>query len=343
MAKIVFWQAGDNDGCSFYRCSEPARVLAERGHDTYSGRIMLPSVWEGADTIVGQRMSEEGPLLVWRELAKQGDHRLVYELDDDLFSVPEHFGSVHTAYADRPRRKRMLQAIDMADVITVTNEHLANRVDSFMTRPGTDIRVVPNYVPERLVVGAVPSAPLSDLWQPARVGWAGSGSHKQDFEQVIIPLRQLLRNQRARVHLIGPDYTPRLRTADTAAEGALVHTPWVEGVDNFVKALDFHIGLAPLLDDQFNRSKSDIKLKEYAARGIAPMAPEVGPYATSLVPRAWVYPSGFRGLEQTWESELAWLLELSEHREHVANEALEWARENTLELHAHEWERALLS
>ncbi len=337
MSKIVFWQAGDNDGCSFYRCQEPARVLATMGHDTYSGRIMMPSLYEDADTIVAQRLSETGPSLVWAGLAEKGDHELVYELDDDLLAVPEHFGSVYEAYANPARRARILMAMDRADFITTTNEHLAQAVRDHLGQPNKDVRIIPNYVPERLVASRLPA-----MWEHGRpiVGWAGSGSHRQDFEQLVIPLRKLLRERRANVRIIGPNYTPRLRTAvvqGTCEEKLdLSHVEWVDGVDNFVQALDFQIGLAPLVDSPFNRSKSDIKLKEYAARGLVSLASCVGPYATSDAP-AW----GHRAAAD-WEE---WLDELlrCEFPLNFGYAALTWARENTIEKHAIEWEKALVS
>jgi len=43
----------------------------------------------------------------------------------------------------------------------------------------------------------------------------------------------------------------------------------------------FDIGVAPLVDSEFNRLKSDIKLLEYLALGIAPVMSNLDPYSDS--------------------------------------------------------------
>lgn len=356
MTRVVFWKNGDNDGCSFYRCDEPARALNEltrgRRHlnqcfpdvSALSTKVMPDSVYMDADVIVGQRIAEDGPTELWRRLST-GElgvrPKLVYEIDDDLLSVPESFGPVHTTYADPQRRVNIIANIHRADVVTTTNAHLAEQIDRITT--GKDIRVIPNYVPARFVAHTVP-----ERTGPLVIGWAGSGSHREDFEQVIEPLCSVLRKHDVQVRIVGPDYANRLR-APVASVSELMngsnhvqHTPWVDGVPAYYNALDFHVGIAPLVDNTFNRSKSDVKLKEYAARGIASVASDVGPYRHEVndgspVPHLSV--TGRQG--STW---LEWLEVLIEEPGVVAierDDALAWARENPLEKHIGLWEAAV--
>lgn len=363
MTRVVFWKNGDNDGCSFYRCDEPARALNESQEgqalwhkftkvaappiSALSTKVMPDSVYMDADVIVGQRIAEDGPTELWRRLST-GElgvrPKLIYELDDDLLSVPESFGPVHTTYADMQRRANIGDNIQRADVVTVTNEHLAERVQGIACGMA-DIRVVPNYVPARFVASSVP-----ERTGPLVIGWAGSGSHAEDFEQMIEPLREVLRANDVRVRIVGPDYTARLRSGLGAAlatdhverRGHVQHTPWVEGVPNYYNELGFHVGIAPLVDNLFNRSKSDVKLREYAARGIASVASDVGPYrhanhGGSPVPHFSVTGAG----DSTW---LDWFESLIEDPEIVDFErryALEWAKANTLEHHIGLWESAV--
>jgi glycosyltransferase involved in cell wall biosynthesis len=46
----------------------------------------------------------------------------------------------------------------------------------------------------------------------------------------------------------------------------------------FYRTIDFDIGICPLLDTQFSRSKSHIKALEYMARGMPVVASDVEPY-----------------------------------------------------------------
>jgi O-antigen biosynthesis protein len=174
------------------------------------------------------------------------------------------------------------------------------------------------------------------------VGWQGSATHKVDFERCVIPLRRLLRDRAdTMVTIFGPDYARRLRTA--AREDTQVdHVAWVDGVEAAVRALDhLDVGLAPLEPNTFNLSKSDLKLKEYAARGVATIAVDYGPYASGV---AGTVPPGVRIPVDSadWLSALEFVLDNPDALEQARTYALAWAKANTLENHAEQWEDALL-
>lgn len=347
MAKILFWShnyANDKaDACTFYRCIEPARVLSGRGHDvTVTHEVGLATAMQ-ADVLVIARPTEVGPRAIMSKLLalpESARPRIVAELDDDLFSIPES-NPAHPWMEVPARRERLRVAIEQADRVTVTNEHLAHRV---MDETGRGrVCLVPNYVPERFVVAGVPElGRIGAARQSPTLVWAGSDTHRGDFGEMAIALRQLLRERTDfRVRVVGAPYAARLWTSVTGPDlppNRIEQLPWIEGVPRYIEALAGHIGLAPLENTLFNRSKSDLRLKELAARGMAVAASTAGPYALSEVPRAWVGETP----EQRWHQTLTWLLDTPEHREHVASEGLKWAQENTLEAHAAQWEKALL-
>jgi hypothetical protein len=346
MAKIAFWSSGyatsTTDACTFYRAMEPARVLRKLGHETQvSHQFGLGTLLE-QDVVVIERPTETGPHVMMDNLLKLPERarpRIVIELDDDLLDVPGH-NPAHSWMQNPARRSRLREALRRADYVVVTGDHLAARARFECGNQLTDgrVRVVPNYVPERFVVPNVP-----DDVERLTITWAGTDTHRRDFDEVAIPLRRLLRERTDfRVRIIGAPYAARLWTSLSGPDlplNRVVQVPWVPGVERYIQALSGHIGLAPLADDLFNRSKSDLRLKELAARGMAVAASTAGPYAESLVPRAWVGETP----GQTWTDALTWLLDRPEHREHVAAEGLAWAQDNTLEMHATEWEKALLA
>lgn len=341
MSKIFFWSGAREDACSFYRCAEPARVLKARGHAAaWDPQVGLATAMM-SDVIVIARPTEPPTQHLMAQLLRVPEHqrpRIVVELDDDLLNLPEH----HLAYpmmADERRRERLQRALALADRVTVTNEHLAEQVRGWSN--DDTVRVVPNYVSERFVV---PNVPTLDAFGTPVITWAGSDTHRRDFDQVATALRQLLRERTDfRVRIVGAPYADRLRSAvpEDAAYARISQVPWIEGVPRYIPTLAGHIGLAPLADDLFNRSKSDIRLKELAARGMAVTTSDVGPYRESEVPRALV---GDRlGVYGDWAGLLWALLVDSDQREAFAVKALDWAQANTLEAHAAEWEAALLN
>jgi glycosyltransferase involved in cell wall biosynthesis len=356
MAKITFWSAGETDGCTFYRCQEPARVLAARGHETLSAKLVGLGTLMSSDVVVLARATEAatlGHVEKLKALPEAHRPRLVYEIDDDMFSIPEHFPpGIRGPLTEPARLERIRRFMRAADRITVTNDHLWERVHHEMEQPSKEVRVVPNWVPERLVRDTLPERPddydpFSGFYRYA-IGWQGSATHKADFERCIVPLRRVLRARTDTMAVIfGPDYARRLRTA--AREDTQVHhEPWVDGVEAAVRALDaLDLGLAPLEANTFNRSKSDLKLKEYAARGVACIATGFGPYAAG---NPLTVPPGIRLDEEmfpgrsadVWEQAILAVLDNPEILDRARHYALAWAKANTLENHAADWEDALL-
>lgn len=342
MSKIFFWSGATTDACSFYRCIEPARVLRGRGHDVVANHQAGLADLMMSDVVVIQRPTEKTTQHAMEKLLSlpEGKRpRIVVELDDDLFSLPEHHPA-HPMMVDENRRHRLDEAIRNADRVTVTNDHLRQQMIGRHSFGSDEVRVVPNFVPERFVVDKVPE--LGALGTPV-ITWAGSDTHRRDFDEVAVALRKLLRERTDfRVRIVGASYADRLRSAlppDTAFT-RVSQVPWIEGVPRYIPTLTGHIGLAPLADDLFNRSKSDLRLKELAARGMAVVASTTGPYGLSGVPRWSAYPASTTG---DWYHVIGAMLDNVPEREMVATKALDWARSNTLEAHAHEWETALLS
>jgi glycosyltransferase involved in cell wall biosynthesis len=111
---------------------------------------------------------------------------------------------------------------------------------------------------------------------PMTVGWAGSDTHRGDFEYVRGPLRRFFaRHAGIGATFMGVDY----RHVVGARWARLV--PWEPIWSDplaYMRRLDWQVGLAPLAPTQFNRCKSPLKALEYAARGIVVIASDVTPY-----------------------------------------------------------------
>ena len=95
------------------------------------------------------------------------------------------------------------------------------------------------------------------------------------------------------------------------------------------------IGIAPLADTPFNRCRSDIKLKEYAAGGAAWLASPLGPYR-ALGERE----GGMLVGDDGWYAALDMLVRKSRLRKRLSKRALVWAKTQTVDKHAGTWETA---
>lgn len=265
-------------GCCYYRVTLPLEELAKHGFDVTfadSGEAdgrrspVTTSTLKGYDLIVGQRLNKHGGLSIWRG-ARTPSSRLVYEIDDDVFTVNTENWQAFSLFNREDIQDAITHHAEVADLITVTNSYLAE----VMTRAtgNRNVVILPNHVPGWVL----------DIQRPPRarpsVGWQGGASHGADVGLAADPVRRFLRDFPGwDLQLVGTDYRPTFRVpADRSS-----FTKWVRVNDDprgFYETMNFDIGLAPLFDNEFNRSKSFLKPLEMNALGIPVLASDVEPY-----------------------------------------------------------------
>lgn len=102
---------------------------------------------------------------------------------------------------------------------------------------------------------------------------------------------------------------------------------------------DFDIGIAPLLDTEFSRSKSPVKCLEYAARGIPVVANDAEPYRNFVKDGVTGYLIP-QGRDDLWLKRLTELANDEDMRRKMGEAAREQAREWTIERHWPRWTEA---
>jgi len=97
--------------------------------------------------------------------------------------------------------------------------------------------------------------------------------------------------------------------------------------------LKLDIGIAPLLDDQFNRHKSCIKYYEYAMSGAVTLASHVVPYSTEV-------PITAKNKREAWKRKLEEVLQAD--RTKLFREQRDWVLANrNIEKNVELWEQVL--
>jgi glycosyltransferase involved in cell wall biosynthesis len=133
------------------------------------------------------------------------------------------------------------------------------------------------------------------------------------------------------MHFVGPDYRQVVNLPN------IRWSPWSTNLVDYLRLLDFDIGLAPLAYHRFNKSKSDIKVLEYAALGIPVVASDFGPYAESVIHGE----TGFLVRRpHEWGRYLGMLAEDVALREQMSVNAKLWATSRTVQGNAGQWELA---
>lgn len=323
--RVFGWQA--DPGTGYWRLRLPLGELARRGHDVMVDETMPNCVrYDGAaDVIVASRTATLGPSTLFQRLAREGRSLMVYEIDDDPFSITPDNAKAYQFFQG-PVLDNIRANLACADLVTVSTPTLAEAVSVYTSAP---VVVLPNRVPRWLTELPMPLSTVSTAGA-LTVGHTGGASHVRDFGECAKPLRAFLQRQagRAEFHAIGQDNTARVATI----KGRTRHTGWTTDVAGYLRSIDFHIGLAPLRDTPFNRAKSALKLLEYGALGIPAIASNAGPYA-DVDSRGVLLASS----PKQWREAFETLGGSADIRLSMGQLGRQWARGNLVEDHAGDW------
>jgi hypothetical protein len=284
-----------------------------------------------ADVIVSQRSNSFEGLGIWRRWATP-TCRTVYENDDDIWSITPENAAAYKSYAEGGEtREAVLRYCTTANLVTVSSPHLGDWTRE-LTGGRAQVVVLPNYIPEfALGLGH------DDRQGRPRIGWQGGASHARDVLMATGAVRRFMRRfPEWDLFVNAVDYRDKFKCPDSRS----FHVPWIHVSDHpdvFYRSMDFDIGICPLLDTQFSRSKSHIKALEYMARGIPVVASDVEPYRRFIT-------HGVDGFlvkrEHEWLSALSELAGDEDLRLKMSAAAKEKARQNTIEGHYMEWVNA---
>jgi glycosyltransferase involved in cell wall biosynthesis len=162
------------------------------------------------------------------------------------------------------------------------------------------------------------------------VGWVAGREHAPDLElvPVVDALRRLLDMHRdLRVLSVGLALPLRSERYEHVEEVAFRDLLKVSG--------RIDIGIAPLADTPFNRCRSNVKLKEYASGGAPWLASPVGPYRG-----LGEQQGGLLVNDDGWVRAIDGLIRGRRARKRLAGQALRWAKTQTIDHHAGQWEQA---
>jgi glycosyltransferase involved in cell wall biosynthesis len=192
-----------------------------------------------------------------------GERGIVYDTDDDVLDYPDWTGLGPAAARERDL---VLGILAIADVVTATTPVLAERL---RRHTGGQVRVVRNAVDPAWYAGA----PEEGLAGSVRVAYHGVARRLRDYQVARPAVDKVARSvPGVRRVWVGAAESPVAEAVDEVR-------PWVDGLAAFGASLVAarpDVGLAPLLDEPFNRAKSELHWIDYAMTGAPTIATGFG-------------------------------------------------------------------
>lgn len=317
---------GYPDGTAYYRFSQPFTELLRRGHNVHipgpAVEFIDTPLAADADVVVQQRAHTPD---AWARLARlAGGPALIYETDDHILA-PDPSGL--DGWLDPDLRAATLGCLRAADLVTTSTELLA---EALRAHTDAEVVVLPDCVEAALLtVDPTRHHNRDDPDREPVVWWAGANNHLQDMMVLHEPMRYLAED-RFDLHLMGRDFRPLLG-------GRGRYTRWRDDIWAYYRTIDADIGLIPLVDTPFNRTRAPIKALELAALGVPVIASDVEPYRSFVIDGVTGYLARTPG---QWVSRIRELVHDADARRELGAKARQLAAQWTIEEHWPRWAAA---
>ena len=309
---------GEAGGCGWYRIVGPAEKIKETRKDWDVTIAHNPpedseswNEWlQEFDLIWVHHPDSPEFVAVLMGIGDAMGSKVVVDLDDNYLDVDESNPAKIVYYEGSPFVRTAMKAAEWADMVTVTTHPLKTLYSKY----NENIKVIPNVLD-----CSTWNAP--EEHEGTIIGYAGSPTHYADLMLIFEPMKKIM-DKYQDVRLRFMNYVPDEWMSEF--EGRIEYFNGETSYEKFVKRLPelgFDIGLAPLVDTDFNVCKSECKFLEYSAMGIPTVASRVGPYKR-------VMRSMHTGMlcrnEAEWEENLSFLIENPDERTVIGSKAKEY-------------------
>lgn len=280
---------------------------------------------------------------------------LIVDVDDNYLEVTKA-NPAYDIYAPLKGGRYFLGTfMAMSDHLTVSTQPLKDTYSKYFAQ-----------FPESPPISVLPNCNDINDWPKQRknwndgiirIGYQGGTGHKEDLELILEPMAEILsRYSNVKFEIVGmvekknikkiikriQDYRPGIKANQIGFYGG---TPAWDGYPVFINSFGWDIGIAPLLDQPFERCKSHIKWMEYAMIGCPTIASPVYPYIEKIQGLDTIVhgKTGFFAKNtQEWIENLDLLISNATLRIEIAGNAYSYIRDNwQYKQHAWKWKQAI--
>ena len=335
---ILYYISG-YDGCGYYRLNLPARFLNKVPdvHAKISNKYSISEIsW--ADIIVLQKQTNLDAMPFLNK-AKELGKKIVHECDDDYFNI-EPWNPAYKFY--HGKEQDLISFYKKSDLITVTTPHLADVI--FPHNP--NVAVLPNSLDisyldtlrnlnedqkyENTFYMDVEKEQISrdkifeNRENKIFIGWGGSPTHSRDLDQATPALIKICKENPNIILFMMGCSTSALLDNIPKNQMILVGPVPVFLYHKVLASLNWDIGICPIVDNTFNRSKSNLKFLEHSVNGYASICSDVENYSKTVI-------HGETGLltkntDQDWYSNLKILVEDKTLRNRISEQGQQFVK-----------------
>lgn len=305
----VIHYCADQSGCAFWRMLWPAEELLAHNKAvimTLYQMVTIGQFYLGIDAVKLQRQCTPPQLEfvkflrgVSDEIKKQNGKgfRIIWEVDDVVApsqDIPD-YNVCKSAFEGDLVLNTVREMMKYVDEMTVVSEYMKQHYKKWLNFD--KISVIPNYAPKNWFDKGFDLSKIKDRYKrhkkKPRILYAGSGTHfdvsnkvdqNDDFGHVVDSIIQDITIHKKYEWVFFGALPMKLR--QFINNGIEFHD-WTAITDytNKLKDLDVDVCIAPLQNNNFSRSKADIKLTESGMQGIPCVAQNLECYNSN----GWKY------------------------------------------------------
>ena len=283
----------DYSGCGFWRILWPELLINMSGaglSSSLTAMIFDKRWYAGVKVVKIQRQASDDQkefVRFLKSIQPELNFKLIYEVDDVVFreEIPD-YNKFKFAFDNDKIRQNCIDIINMCDEVTVTCDFMKK---IYQEKTGkNEITVIPNFVPEFWMGKLYNKAKVWNNYDKnkkrPRILYTGSGAHydvdnknngQDDFSHVVdFVIRTIDKYQWVFVGAFPPPLHEYVRTNKIEFHNwqSLMNYPY------FIESLNAQAMIAPLMDNNFNKAKSDIKYIEACVLGIPCLVQDIDTY-----------------------------------------------------------------
>lgn len=301
----IFYIAPENTGVAYYRFYQPLEDLRERGlieldsygFDFTGKNFEIPSVkkineiGQWADVVIFGRLDHPGYFNLIQTIKEVHKKKVILDIDDNIFAISPYVAAAQAYNVNGPTLKLHQEIARYMDGIIVSTEFLKN--------------IYEKYNKVWIVENGIKYAYNRTRHDSVNIGFMCSGSHLENAQIIEGAVIEVLRKYPQTKFYYTKSFSGFMERVPEDIHKQINYVPFfpLNNYLKYVNNLNLDIGLAPLMENDFNKAKSNIRVLEYWQNQTAVIASPLPEYLKTV-------DHGFNGYVSNNDEWVNWISDL---------------------------------